>query len=221
MKFDVATYQERIRAEFARLKGISDPADLARGAIELARGSGRLVPVCRLHQANVPLVRAMGRWREENADAFATRFPITVEGTARWIEGRVIETPDRILFLVVENSGRPVGYLGFANCFNKAGMMELVNHLMGETDVSPMLMIHARRALEDWARKRFGPRGFYGYILTDNERAIRFSLAMGMRKGRLIPLRKTQNGPFISYVPRPVGDTASPDKWFLRMIKFL
>jgi len=220
MARNIAEIHARVRREFDRLKAISDPDTLARESIAFADGTAALAPVCQLHVADDDLLDQMGRWRQNNMQYFATRFPITVEGTRMWVRDYVLATPDRMLFLVIERPNRPIGYMGFARGFHKAGAMEQVNNLRGEKSSISRPMFRAHVAIGRWAERMFRPRGFFAHVLGDNERGIEFHLGLGMNRGRTIPLRKKQNGDFIALVPCDPNDTAPPDNTFVRMTKF-
>jgi hypothetical protein len=49
-------------------------------------------------------IAALARWRAANEFAYPTRF----EGTATWLRDRVLNVPDRIMFLVHDPAGRVV-----------------------------------------------------------------------------------------------------------------
>src|SRR5262249_59532686 len=86
-----------------------------------------------------------------NQDAFLTRFEGTPERTGRWIRSVVLAGPRRILFLICDRFGRPVGQIGLIERPDKAAV-EVDNVLRGADNVAPGIMTAALHALLDWSR---------------------------------------------------------------------
>src|SRR3954447_17132567 len=121
----VAVYQAAVRKHFPFLKSTSALDDLFAKSIPLADGAGYLLPVCELHTGDQALISLFSQWRSDNAFAFPSQFPVTDAGTASWLRSKLLDVEDRLLFLVVDRQGRPVGHLGYANCLNERGEMEI------------------------------------------------------------------------------------------------
>ena len=211
-------FQNAIRKQFSFLKQTDRLDALYTKAIPLQPAVGFLLPVCELHADNEALISTFSQWRRENAFAFPTQFPVTDAGTKSWLRARLLDTPDRMLFLVVDKHGREVGHLGFASCLNDRGEMELDNIVRGVKTGYPGIMRNAMRALMKWAHEVIGPRSFFLRVFADNEHAVRFYRELGFVDDELQPLRKQVRGESISYVAVEPGDTAPPDKQFLRMV---
>ena len=146
-----------VRKEFAFLKGTRALADLHARSIVLPGERGLLVPVCELHGDDAQLISTLSRWREANASAFPTCFPVTDAGTARWLRGGLLDVEDRLLFLVCDRHGHAVGHLGFANALDGDRALEVDNVVRGEPG-EPGLMAAALDALLRWAAEVLGPQ---------------------------------------------------------------
>src|SRR5258706_15736980 len=105
-------YLDTVRWELALLKGTSTQDELVERSLAVGEDEGLLVPVCELHAADDRLISTLASWRAENSSAFATRFPVTSEGTRTLLRSQVLEAADRILFLVHDREGRPIGHVG-------------------------------------------------------------------------------------------------------------
>ena len=65
------------------------------------------------HQEDQEIIRLCAKWRKQHEDWFPARFTVTVDGTARWLKNGVVETPDRLLFMISVNEA----YLGHVGLF--------------------------------------------------------------------------------------------------------
>ncbi len=212
-----AVYRRAVRENFNFLKRTARVADAFAKAIPFTDPDGALLPVCDLHATDAALIEVLARWRAENASAYPTRFPVTREGTAAWLRDKLLAVEDRLLFLVLDRYGHPVGHLGFANALNDAGLMEVDNVIRGVKAGNPGIMRAAMRALLKWAHEVIGPTGFFLRVLEDNHHAIAFYRDLGFVDAERQPLRQQTRGEVVSLVPRPADDTAPPDNCFLRM----
>lgn len=209
-------YDRAIRKEFAFLKSTDSIAHLHAHSIVIADGEGLLVPVCELHADDRRLIATLSRWREQNSFAFPTRFPVSDEGTARWLRTGVLNVEDRMLFLVCDRHGRPVGHLGYAGALAGDRQMEIDNVVRGDKDTQPGLMSAAMKALVAWAEEMFGPREIHLRVFEDNERAVAFYERLGfVRCGAIALRREEREGGVVAFVPAGAGEGA--DRWFLRM----
>lgn len=214
----IAVYQQTVRQEFAFLKGTTRLDDLYAKSIQLADDAGFLLPVCDLHATDDALIVALARWRAESAFAFPSQFEVTEAGTARWLRHNLLDVEGRLLFLVLDKHGAPIGHLGYANTLNEACDLEVDNVIRGVKGGHPGIMSLAMRALLDWGEEHLLPQSISLRVFSDNGRAIAFYRALGFVEDRRLPLRRHQQEGSILYTARAEGDTAPPDKEFLRMV---
>ncbi len=207
------TYHRAVERTFAFLKATSTLQDLWTKAIPLAEDAGYLLPVCELHADDEGLIETLGRWREENAHVYPTQFPVTFEGTRRWLRERLLDVPDRMLFLIVERGGAPVGHVGFAGALNDEGTMELDNLLRGSMRGHRDIARLAVEALLEWAQDTVGPEGFTLRVLASLKHVIRLDERLGFVETERTPLRREQSGDVVAYVPTD----GEPDEHFVRM----
>lgn len=212
-----AVFKRAVRENFAFLKRTARVADAFAKAIPFTEPDGLLLPVCELHTTDSAMIAMLAKWRSENATAYPTRFPVTLDGTASWLRDKLLAVEDRLLFLVLDRYGHPIGHLGFANSVNDVGEMEVDNVIRGVKPGNPGLMRAAMRALLKWAQDVIGPGGFYLRVLDDNPHAIAFYRDLGFVDGERQPLRRQARGDVVSLVPVGAGDSAPPDQHFLRM----
>jgi perosamine synthetase len=204
-----------VRKEFAFLKGTHALADLHARSIVLPGERGLLVPVCELHSDDTQLIRTISRWREANASAFPTSFPVTDAGTARWLRAGLLDVEDRLLFLVCDRHGHAVGHLGFANALDGDRALEVDNVVRGEPG-EPGLMSAALEALLRWAAEALGPQAIGLRVFEDNVHAVAFYERLGFRGTGAIDLRREERGEGVTaFVPAAPGEHV--DRRFLVM----
>ena len=209
---------DAVRREFAFLKSTATLADLHARSIPFEDGSGALLPVCELHTGDDSLISSFSRWRIDNEFAFPTRFEVTEEGTRTWLRKGLLDVPGRMLFLVVDRFGHPVGHLGFANAGDGGGRMEVDNVVRGDKERAPGLMTTAMTALLAWAEELFAPDVIELHVFNDNDRAVAYYRRLGFADRRLVPLRARQDGAREVLEPVTGDDHDEPDAHFLHMV---
>ncbi len=214
----VEVFKQAVRKDFSFLKQTTRLDDLFAKSIPLAHGAGFLVPVCELHATDDGLIAKLAQWRAENAFAYPTQFPVTIAGTTSWLRSKLLDVEDRILFLVLDRYGNPIGHLGFANAINDEGEMEIDNVVRGVKGVQPGIMSSAMEALLNWAEETIGPRVIYLRVFNDTHHAIKFYRKLGFEDEHLLPLRRHEEGERVEYRPLAEDDHDEPDKYFLRMV---
>ena len=212
-----SVYRNAVRRQFALLKQTAALDELMAKSLRLPKTDGWLVPVCKLHADDPKMIARFSAWRKENALAYPTQFPVTDSGTAGWLKDRLLAVEDRILFLVLDRHGAPVGHIGFANAFDGEGTLEADNIVRGVQEAPKGIMSEAIRVMLDWAEEKLRPQEIFLRVFNDNQHAIEFYKRLGFVEGPLLPLRRNEHNETIAYTPLSPNDTAPPDKHFLRM----
>jgi len=181
-------YRGSVADSFGLLKGLDRLDAVMAAGIPLADGRGWLVPIGRLHADDPALVGLLARWRRENEHAFPSRFTVTEEGTARWLSAQVLDRPDRMLFMVTDRHGAPIGHAGLANAINDERSIEVDNIVRGVPDVEPGIMASAVLALIGWAEETLWPDTIELRVLASNVRAIRFYRGLGFVERDRVPM---------------------------------
>ena len=175
-------FKEKVRDLFSTLKSLERYDELLDASIRMPNNAGYLLCVSNLHESDDQVISLLSKWREE-ATTFHNKFKVTHKGTRHWLKVLLLDVPDRILFLVLDSHGYPIGHLGFANAINDECVFELDNVVRGVNDRSPGIMSAATVAILQWARENASPKQFYLRTLDDNIHAIRFYEKLGARRG--------------------------------------
>lgn len=210
-------FKKELVASFQFLKESSDLEKLYTRGLRLEKTGGLLLPICRLQGDDKTLIKTLAEWRSENMAAYPTRFPVTIEGTTSWLIKKLIDVPDRILFLVKDRYGNNIGHLGFANCLKDGGLMEIDNVIRGVKNVAPGIMHDAMVALIKWARTTLWPEGFHLRVLASNTHAISFYQKLGFCETNRAPLWKVIKGEKTKLDTITPNDAAAPDDYFIQM----
>ena len=197
------------------MKDAASLSDLHARAIPLTKSGGALIPVARLHKADNQLIHKLSNWRRDNQAAYPTRFEVTEKGTASWLSDRLLNSEDRILFLVQNRFGEVIGHVGLANCINENCEIEADNIVRGVNQCDPGIMTEAMQVLLKWSNDTLWPDKIFLRVFEDNHRAVGFYEKLGFHKTGRIPLKRTENGKTINYVE--TSQDSGPDAYFLRM----
>lgn len=176
---------------------------------------GYLLPVCEAHLEDDELLQKITDWRNINVEVYPSQFTATLDSTRAWMKDRLLAIPDRILFLVVDNTGRHIGHIGFNGCCNDDFLFEIDNVIRGVHGVGKGFFSKAMYSLIEWARKTINVNGFFLRVMQDNHKAIEFYKHNSFYEECLIPLVRENKGDAIFY--REANSGEKPTKEFLRM----
>jgi perosamine synthetase len=211
-------YKQRVLEELRRLKRIERMEELVTARIPIGSDEGFLVPVCELMAQDADLIERLAQWRAKNMAAYPTQFTVTIAGTAAWLRSLVLDVPDRMMFLVVNPSGRAIGHVGIADAINDNQALRIDNVARGVPDVQPGLMTAAMRTLLVWARDVIRPAMIYAVVFSENDRILRLLERLGFTREAVIPLRRYVDGDRIAYRRPAADDAAEPDKFHLELV---
>jgi perosamine synthetase len=209
-----SVYRKAVTKTFAFFKEADSVHSAYLRAIPVAK-VGYLVPLCKGLQNLDGLMQDLTVWRNRFVDVYPTQFQASVQSTTTWYANQLLNTSDRILFLVVDLAGNRLGHIGFNSCDNSSGEFEIDNVVKG-SDVCPKGGFSmALNALMNWARTTINVEGFYLRVMADNTHAINFYLKNGFIEDERTPLVKIVNGSTVNYIEAKQGDIA--EKVFVKM----
>lgn len=186
-------------------------------AIDLNDGNISLVPLSDYHTYDQSLIEYIAKWRAEHQFAYPSKFQVTQEGTRNWLTHQVLRNDDRLLFLLVDRAGNPVGHAGVLLTPN-ASVVEMDNILRGES-AHPGAMSGAMRALEEWAYRELGIDTCTLRVLKSNEHARIFYERLDYQVVSQTPLRRVENADGSSNLIPDDGGGEAADDHFLIMVK--
>lgn len=163
------------------------------------------------------LVHLLAQWRKKANPFFPAQFPVTDEGTHRWLIKSTLEAPERLLFWAVSSAGEKVGHLGLFRFDFDDRTVELDNVVRGVDGVSPGLMQAAVESLMAWTFEALAMRAMYLRVLSDNDRALRLYQRCGFEETMRMPLVREQEGDIVRWVEAAADNRQPVSRYFVTM----
>lgn len=150
---------------------------------------------------NPKIIKLLSLWREKHEFWFQSQFKVTFDGTQKWLKDRVVNTPDRLLFMIkVKN--RYIGHIGlFRFDFNKK-TCEIDNIVRG-VNLYPGIMSNAIEYMMSWGKTELGLKNYTLETTSDNQKAISLYTKLGFYEYKRIPLVETNDKGYNEWKPAP------------------
>ena len=150
---------------------------------------------------NNKIVKLLAKWRKKHQSWFQAQFKVTIKETKIWLEKKVIETPDRLLFLIRINNNF-IGHMGFFRFdFNK-NTCDLDNVIRGESGY-PGLIQNCLKYLMKWGKKNLSIKNYTLETTSDNQKAINLYTKLGFVEFNKIPLIKINTKGYNEWIEAP------------------
>lgn len=175
---------------------------------------GRLEPIGLADAQRPEATALLAKWREKANPFFPSQFPVTLEGTHRWLVKGLLETRDRILFWVKTADGTPVGHVGLFRFDFDQKSVEVDNIVRGEDGVLPGGIQTAIAAMLDWTFDALAVETALLRVMSDNDRAINLYRRLGFQEIARVPLRREMDGAVVHWVE---VDDSTATRFFVTM----
>jgi perosamine synthetase len=173
-----------------------------------------LVPFTSLDLSEENNQLLLKNWREANQFAYPTRFPVTLEGTQRWLEKGVLGNASRVLFWITDSNFARLGHIGLLY-LPATSSFEVDNVLRGEAG-HPGLMTEAMKCLENLVETELSLEEISLRVLESNTHAVAFYEKLNYKVTIETPLMEVREGDTLTLKPgSPAVDS------FLTMSKSL
>lgn len=174
---DAKQYEQFIKETFDRYKRKRKSDPLLSWPLYNAdeRIQGYLQPITADFRDTTPhYVKLLSDWRRTNPSVSPGTFEITVERTEKWLDELVIGRDDRVLFMVLELDGTPIGHIGFSEFDYEARHCKHDNLLRGVQETTPRLMEWGVAGLMRIGIYELHARRITGDVNWDNQHTLRF-----------------------------------------------
>ena len=207
------SYQDKVLEIIRRLK-VGEQAGLA----ALPRHPlVSLKPVTWSDAEQPDAVRMLAEWRKTANPFFPAQFPVTEDGTHRWLLHSTLEVADRLLLWAVSTEGRRIGHLGLFRFDFAERTVELDNVVRGVEGVAPGLMQAAVDSLLAWTFETLATEAVYLRVLSDNDRAMRLYQRAGFQETMRMPLVREQEGEVVRWVEAKPDHRRPVTRYFVTM----
>jgi RimJ/RimL family protein N-acetyltransferase len=210
-------HRDVVLAALRRFKEVGAAPETTLPLIQKGRLIGRLEPLSWADAANSETAPILARWRETANPFFPSQFPVTLEGTQRWLIKGVLETTDRILFWVKTPDGKPVGHVGLFRFDFDKNSTEVDNIVRGEEGVLPGVMQTAIDAMLGWTFGALGIQTTTLRVMSDNVRAINLYQRLGYMEIARVPLKREDDGAVVHWVEQTASIGEADERFFVTM----
>ena len=199
-----------------QLKGL-DEGPLNNFRLKITKPNGELMgwfsPLTIYSITDESLIQNLTNWRSLHKQCFFTQFDPTPSRTKEWLQTIVIPDDSKILFIIYDVDGIPIGNYGLRNiCKSNA---ELDNLLIGDSKSSGPFVLVAMKQFINWAFLQFGFNHLKAAIFSHNAPTIFIHKKLGFTTIEEFPMKQRKADDLIQYVPMAVED--KPDAYFLVM----
>ena len=152
---------------------------------------------------NKNIVRLLAKWRKFHQSWFQAQFKVTIKGTKIWLEKKVIDTPDRLLFLIKVNNNL-IGHIGLFRFNFDNYSCEIDNVVRGELGY-PGIIQNGLKYLMNWGRKNLFIKNYTLETTSDNQKALGLYTKLGFSEFKRIPLIKVNTNGYNEWIEAPNG----------------
>lgn len=132
------------------------------------------------------ITKLLAWWRKKHEKWFPSQFKITLKGTTKWLKEKVIEMPDRLLFLI-KVKGEYIGHIGLFR-FDFDNFSCEIDNIVRGVNIYSGIMTNAIQYMMDWGKKELELKKYTLETTSDNEKAITLYNRLGFSIFKKIPL---------------------------------
>lgn len=162
-------------------------------------------------------IERLARWREAAQNSFPAIFPVTLEGTRRWLIKQVLELPDRLLFWVKSSDGEKIGHAGIYRIDFDEASLELDNVVRGVPRVMRGAMYSSVQAIMSWVFGTLQMQDVFLRVFSDNVRAIQLYEHCGFRETMRMPMRREEENGVVRWIEADANYRKSVARYFVTM----
>ncbi len=211
------TYRERVLSTIRNLKIASPRAGNWFAIFDRDECMTNLDPVTWADVDTPDSIQLLADWRQASQNSFPAIFPVSLDGTRRWLIEQVLETPDRLLFWVKSPEGKKIGHAGIFRIDFEEQNLELDNVVRGVSRVMRGAMYSSVQAILSWVFTTLEMHDVFLRVFSDNPRAIQLYEHCGFRETMRMPLCRVQQGDVVRWAEVDGDYRKSVDRYFVTM----
>jgi len=169
--------------------------------LEHNRNNYQLILLTKVNLQNKEIIRLLAKWRKMHEKWFPAQFKVTEEGTKKWLKEKVIDTTDRLLFMI-KADGKYIGHIGLFR-FDFDNMTYEIDNIVRGEPLHPGIMTDAISKMMYWGKKELGIKIYKLQTFSHNARAFNIYSKLGFREIKRTPLMQIKKKGRIEWVEAP------------------
>jgi RimJ/RimL family protein N-acetyltransferase len=174
---------------------------------------GWFAPITINSLSDEKLIQKLTEWRSIHRASFFTQFDPNQDKTRNWLKENILPDDTRILFIIFNAKGRPIGNYGLRDIQETSA--ELDNLLIGDSSSTGPLVFIAMKTFLNWIFSQLCLDYLTASIFKDNLTTILIHKKLGFKEINEIPVKKIINGDGIQYIRDENIDF--PDAYIIEM----
>lgn len=166
-------------------------------------------------ESDTHIISTLARWRKKHELWFPAQFPVSIARTRDWFTKRLIDAPDRLLFMISVRDTY-IGHVGLFRFDYEQKSCEIDNIVRGGQG-HPGIMGEAISVMMAWGRKTLKLSGYTLETTSDNLRALTLYARLGFVEVKREPViyQKTTDGG--QWVLKPAGYKKTIERYIVFM----
>lgn len=160
---------------------------------------GKLIPIGLWIEHSSPVIESIARWRAREMRNFMVQFESSFEKSKNYLVNKASKENDRLLFLILDDSGNLIGHIGISNITVESA--ELDNMMRGNPGGPKNLMELAEKAVIDFLFTKLNVKSIHLRVLSFNFLAISIHQRLGFVESKREYLRKKTVGDDVHHEP--------------------
>ena len=174
----IGVYKKSAEQQFSFLKNTDKLDDLFAKSIKIDEDTCYLIPLCLVHKADDVLISILKTLHRENYITYPKRLPVTTKGIINWMD-ELTAARDKILFLVLDRHGKPVGHIGLLNQATDICRCKVIDIAWNKNENYTETVSLCMKALLNWVEETIFPEEIFLQAFLNDQSAIDFYESAG------------------------------------------
>jgi RimJ/RimL family protein N-acetyltransferase len=162
------------------------------------------------------IIELLAKWRKRHETWFPAQFKVTIEGTAQWLKNKVINEPDRLLFLI-QIDGAYIGHIGLYRFEFEHRSCEIDNIVRGEPTL-PGVMKMAINDMMMWGTENLNVQKYALQTFSDNDKSLKLYDRLGFREILRVPMHRTEGDDRIEWKECRENNSGTAERYNVYMV---
>lgn len=147
------------------------------------------------------IIKLLAKWRKKHEQWFPSQFKVTLSETKKWLRDKVINAPDRLLF-IINIDDEYIGHIGLFR-FNFNDTACEIDNIVRGVNKYPGIMQNAISHLLQWGKKELLLKNYTLKTSSDNHKALKLYKKLGFISYKEVPLIQVSKKGCKKWMPAP------------------